>query len=59
MEHFGYLCKYIIIIKITWHIELGKETPYKPEQPQNHDTRQAIEQQKETEIMKKYKLSPL
>ena len=24
--------------------------PYKPEQPQKQDTRQAIEQQKETEI---------
>ena len=37
----------IIIVKITWHLELGKETP-----PinQNYATWRAIEQQKDTEI---------
>ena len=39
-----------IAIKITWHIEIGKEIPYKQEQPQNHNTKKAMEQQKETEI---------
>ena len=33
--------------------------PNKPERHQNHDTRQAVEQQKETEIkIQKIKLSP-
>ena len=29
----------IIIIKITWHIKLGRGIPYTPERPQNHDTK--------------------
>ena len=36
----------IIIIQITLHIELENGCPYKPERPHNHDTTQAIEQQK-------------
>ena len=33
-------------------MELGKGTFVKTEQPENHDTRQAIEQKEETEIMR-------
>ena len=36
-----------IIIKISWHIKLGKMThPYKPEREENLDTRQAVKLQK-------------
>ena len=38
------------MIKITWHIKLGKRYTYKPRWHQNHDTKQAIEKQRETEI---------
>ena len=45
----------IIIIKIFCQRELEKETPCKPERLQNHDTKQDIQQQKETEKKKKIK----
>ena len=47
---------YYYYLKNTWYIELGKGCLYKPERPQNRDTKQAIEQQKETD-RKKEKLS--
>ena len=48
-----------IIMKDTWHTELEKEYPYEPERPQNHDTKQVIEHQKETETnIKKKQAKP-
>ena len=45
----------IIIVKIAWSIELEKGIPYEPEGSQNHYTKQAVEQQEETEVtIKKY-----
>ena len=49
----GCIITIIIIIKITWHIEIGKWTPYKPKR--SHVSRQAIKQQKATEINRKIK----
>ena len=47
----GFACSpSVIIIKIIWLIELGKWDPYKTERSLSHDTKQAIEQRKETEI---------
>ena len=40
----------IIIINITWDRTRKRFSTCTPERPQNHDTRQPIEQQKVTEI---------
>ena len=40
----------LIVIKNTRPIELGKDTLCRPERPQNHNSKQEKEQQKETEI---------
>ena len=49
----------ITIIKITWRIELGKEILLQTKRPKNHDTKQDLELQKETEIKReKIKLRP-
>ena len=39
-------------------MELGIGTPYEPKRAKNHDTKQATEQQNETKIKRKIKLSP-
>ena len=40
----------LLVLKPFAHRTKKRDTPYKPELPQNHGTRQAIEQPKETEI---------
>ena len=49
----------ILIVKITWHIELGRGIPCEPDRSQNHDTNQAVEQQIETEINRKKAKLPI